>query len=102
MRQHYDLLADVLADSFRYAIGAERLGCALAALKIPLELVGNAAEADPELKPELAAVVAGLDEAAQALDRAHKFLLARLEVSRDRVFGPGFRPGPPTEGDTPT
>jgi hypothetical protein len=96
MEDPVETLGSLIGDHLRFATASERIGCAISAMKLPLEFIGEMGQADPELRPELAAAVEHLSEATQALHRAHKFARARLDVRSARALGQT----PTTEGDT--
>jgi hypothetical protein len=95
MEDPVDALGSLIGDHLRFATASERIGCAISAMKLPLEFIGEMASADPELKPELSAAIEHIGEAVEALHRAHEFTKARLDVRSARALGRD-----PTEGDT--
>lgn len=96
MEDPVEELVSHVVEQIRYATVTERLGAAISALKLPLEFIGDAALGDPEIGPELAAAAEHINEATQALSRAHVFTKTRLEVNAARARGQR----PHTEGGT--
>jgi hypothetical protein len=87
---------ELVVDHIRFHVASERLGCAISALKLPLEFIGQMAATDPELVPELRAAIEHIGEATQALHRAHEFTKARLDVRSARALGQNPHEGDPT------
>lgn len=84
-------MAESLEEAFsallNFTRASERIGFALAALKVPIQALAGIAEIDPELGPEVSAALNGLDETGAALGRAFDFINARVDAQMGK--GPG-------------
>lgn len=60
---------------------ASVLGMVLETLTLAMRGIDQAFESQPDLQPELLATANAIKEAADAIGRAHDFLIARTEVT---------------------
>jgi hypothetical protein len=75
----------VLQEALAYTRSAERIICTLSLLKQAASNLAEIHEIAPDALPELSATNDQIIAAAEALGRAHDFLVARLDVKLGRA-----------------
>lgn len=79
-KQPGEVLANALDDSIKFARAAERSMSIASLLKVAVEAMGDFAELDPEVTPEVRAMLDAVQPAVDALQRLGKFIEARLDA----------------------